>query len=431
MHVPCTSGCVTAVLAEVMTLVTNHPYFVNLVTMTILVAGILVGVQTDNTIMDETAIGRHPPADDEDDPKNACDPSGAGCGLLFWVEWGIMGIFILELVLKFLAAEFEPWRALYSHWNKFDLVVVAGSFLPGVGSLATMLRLLRLLRVLKLVKSLPQLAVIVDALIMGFSSIGFIGLILLVFFYFFAIVGVEFFGDNDPWHFGTLHVAMLTLFRVCTGEDWTDVMYINIYGCKRYGGAGLYDATYSGPRDAPYDCEQGRTSVFAACYFIIFFILGSLVLLSSFIGRITTAMEEAQYQQAQEKALAEKVAAFVAEKGLSDATADKYKNVFYTLDLDGGGTLSEDELLHALKNVGAKIEEDELHALMEQIDKDGNGEVDLLEWLMFIVMINEDKGLLRMGGGDGGGADDGVPESKQPELAEDAPPEAKPEPLEA
>ena len=87
----------------------------------------------------------------------------------------------------------------FDSWNVFDTIIVLGSWIMPIiggsmGSLLTMLRLLRLLRVLKLVKSLPQLAVIVDALIMGFSSIGFIGLILLVFFYFFAIVGVEFFG---------------------------------------------------------------------------------------------------------------------------------------------------------------------------------------------------------------------------------------------
>ena len=38
---------------------------------------------------------------------------------------------------------------------------------------------------------------------------------------------------NDPWHFGSLHVAMLSLFRASTLEDWTDLMYINILGCDR------------------------------------------------------------------------------------------------------------------------------------------------------------------------------------------------------
>jgi len=30
-------------------------------------------------------------------------------------------------------------------------------------------------------------------------------------------------------------MAINTLFRCATLEDWTDVMYINMYGCKDYG----------------------------------------------------------------------------------------------------------------------------------------------------------------------------------------------------
>ena len=59
-------------------------------------------------------------------------------------------------------------------------------------------------------------------------------LLLLLVFYLFAIGGIEFFRQNDPWHFGNVGLAMLTLFRMATLEDWTDVMYINIYGCDRY-----------------------------------------------------------------------------------------------------------------------------------------------------------------------------------------------------
>merc|ERR1711968_8752 len=103
-----------------------------------------------------------------------------------------------------------------------------------------MLRLLRLLRVLKLLKGLPELLVIVSALINGLASIGYIATILFMFFYLFGIGGMLFFGRNDPWHFGTLHISMITLFRCSTLEDWTDVMYTNIHGCQYYGyGGGL------------------------------------------------------------------------------------------------------------------------------------------------------------------------------------------------
>jgi hypothetical protein len=33
-------------------------------------------------------------------------------------------------------------------------------------------------------------------------------------------------------HFGSLHTTFVTLFRCATFEDWTDVMYIAMYGCQ-------------------------------------------------------------------------------------------------------------------------------------------------------------------------------------------------------
>ena len=39
---------------------------------------------------------------------------------------------------------------------------------------------------------------------------------------------------NDPAHFPDLHGTMVTLFRCATMEDWTDVMYVSMYGCNMY-----------------------------------------------------------------------------------------------------------------------------------------------------------------------------------------------------
>ena len=83
------------------------------------------------------------------------------------------------------------------------------------------------MRILKLVKKIPQLQMIISGLIGGLSSIGYIMLLLMLVFYLFGIMGFYAFGANDPWHFGTLHDALLTLFRMCTCEDWTDIMYVS------------------------------------------------------------------------------------------------------------------------------------------------------------------------------------------------------------
>ena len=114
----------------------------------------------------------------------------------------------------------------------------------GGGDFVVVLRLPRLLRVLKLGRALPQLQVIVSALIKGLSSIGYIAMLLFLIYYLYAIVGMFLFctpgACNDPWHFGSLHITMFTLFRCSTLEDWTDVMYINMYGCDVYGYKGNY-----------------------------------------------------------------------------------------------------------------------------------------------------------------------------------------------
>jgi hypothetical protein len=75
---------------------------------------------------------------------------------------------------------------------------------------------------------------IVMGLAGGLSSIVYIVILLLLVFYLYAIVGVMYFKTNDPWHFGTLHIAMVTLVRAATLEDWTEIMYVNIFGCQEY-----------------------------------------------------------------------------------------------------------------------------------------------------------------------------------------------------
>ena len=40
---------------------------------------------------------------------------------------------------------------------------------------------------------------------------------------------------------------MLTLFRCATLEDWTDVMYINMYGCHKYGYTGWMEPLCTEP----------------------------------------------------------------------------------------------------------------------------------------------------------------------------------------
>ena len=171
---------------------------------------------------------------------------------------------------------------------------------------------------------------------------------------------------------------MLTLFRVCTGEDWTDVMYINIYGCKRYG-YGRRCPLPSHPRDAPYEASRAG-HVFAACYFLIFIIIGALVLLTLFIGVITTAMEEAtQDEQDAAQELDEKVAEFHRREG--PLRRDRQE--------------VQERLLRARprrrrhESIGRQIDEGEISEMLQEIDESGDGEIDFAEFLQFMLNIKK------------------------------------------
>src|SRR5215208_7270894 len=56
-----------------------------------------------------------------------------------------LAVFVVELVIRFLAAVANPRRYLSSGWNVFDFVVVGAAFVPGLGTNSTLLRLARLL----------------------------------------------------------------------------------------------------------------------------------------------------------------------------------------------------------------------------------------------------------------------------------------------
>jgi hypothetical protein len=97
------------------------------------------------------------------------------------------------------------------------------------------------MRLLKLVGKVRQLQIIVMGLIRGLSSVSYILLLLLLIFYLYACIGVGAFRRNDPYEFGSLGVAMLTLFRHATLDSWSNSMYINWYGCDSmfYGVVGV------------------------------------------------------------------------------------------------------------------------------------------------------------------------------------------------
>jgi voltage-gated sodium channel len=301
--------------------------FNNFITLAILVASVMVG------------LGTEPKFDD--------------VAWMAQLESIILLVFVFECALKIVAQGARPLAYLNDPWNVFDLCIVLASVAPlvlTVGSFASIVkvfRLLRLLRIFKLAKQLKQLRIIVEALVKGFSSITYISLILFIFYYVFAIVAMLLFKVNDPHHFGNLHVSLLSLFRVATMDDWTDLMYINMFGCDQYG----YDAMET-------ECVAPEGWGYFSCvYFIVFVILGAQILLSLFIGVVTTAMAEAEVNAKRTEKLNQDTAAIVAQNGLSEADVTCVFALFNKLDIDREGTVSIGELEALIRILGHMSED--------------------------------------------------------------------------
>lgn len=145
--------------------------------------------------------------------------------LLIGLDFAVTLFFLAEILLRFMVCENRK-RFLADGWNLFDTLIVIGSLIP-VGNAEAILigRLLRVFRVLRLVSAVPELRSLINALLKAIPKMGYIALLMFIIFYIYAAVGSLFFAPINEELWGDVSIAMLTLFRVATFEDWTDVMY--------------------------------------------------------------------------------------------------------------------------------------------------------------------------------------------------------------
>lgn len=149
-------------------------------------------------------------------------------------------VFVLELIIKLAAAhQTRTFKAFFSDgWNLFDIFVVVGSFIPAVGPMGPILRVVRVLRVFRLVRSIPELRLIVTVLLRSIVSMKYIALLACVVFYIYAVIGVQLFGRVLD-EYRSLHEALFTLFRVLTGDNWTDLRYAIVKATENTDAAAL------------------------------------------------------------------------------------------------------------------------------------------------------------------------------------------------
>jgi voltage-gated sodium channel len=145
--------------------------------------------------------------------------------VLFALDYGVTLFFVIEILIR-MAAE-DRFRDFFKKgWNIFDFIIVVVSLIPlDDAQYALIARMLRLFRVMRLISFIPELRVLVSALITALPRMGYVALLMFIIFYLYAVIGNLLFSHINPNLWGDLGISLLTLFRVATFEDWTDVMY--------------------------------------------------------------------------------------------------------------------------------------------------------------------------------------------------------------
>lgn len=145
--------------------------------------------------------------------------------VLKFFDYAVTLFFLIEIMIR-MAAEERLRNFFRDGWNIFDFLIVTASLVPiDGGEMVLLARLLRIFRVLRLVSIIPELRMLMDALIKAIPRIGYVALLMFIIFYVYAAFGSFFFERINPVLWGDITIALLTLFRVATFEDWTDVMY--------------------------------------------------------------------------------------------------------------------------------------------------------------------------------------------------------------
>uniref|UniRef100_A0A3Q0T4L5 Voltage-dependent L-type calcium channel subunit alpha n=1 Tax=Amphilophus citrinellus TaxID=61819 RepID=A0A3Q0T4L5_AMPCI len=209
----------------------------------------------------------------------------------------LLVLFVIEMFVKMYAL--GPRAYFMSLFNRFDFFVVLCGILEMImlsaGAVAplgfSVLRCIRLLRILKVTKYWKSLSNLVASLLNSVRSIASLLLLLFLFIVIFSLLGMQVFGgkfnfsDHRPRrsNFDNFPQALISVFQILTGEDWTSIMY---NGIMAYGGPVI-------------------PGILVSIYFIILFVCGNYILLNVFLAIAVDNLAEAESLTSAQKEKAE------------------------------------------------------------------------------------------------------------------------------
>ena len=381
--------------------INQSTWFAVLIPAMIFVVAIMIGIDTNTALYCEREELRYP---DQDAPATCKDTAATT------IVGGIgQVVFTFEAGVKILA-EGENCMHYFTDkqngsWNCLDFFIVCVGFIEYSPLYflfeafpVVILRLLRLLRVFRLAKAFPRLRSIVEALMSGFSVVGWICVLIIMFNYIVSCMMMIFFRDSDPFHFGNIGRAMFSIMRMSTLDSWDIILNLSLFGCDNFPGYPLAE----GAR-----CNNSVASGWLALpLFFIVIIFGAYVLPTVLIGIVAISFDEAsRASQAQEDAK-EGMDNVIAQASLDlpeffDPTRlSCIEAVFSRMDVDGKQSLDANEIelfyrycFQSLFDV--ELSPDQMTALFQIMDVDGDTSLGFSEFVMFTVAVKQVEGMCR------------------------------------
>ncbi|XP_070765049.1 voltage-dependent T-type calcium channel subunit alpha-1I-like [Enoplosus armatus] len=210
-------------------------------------------------------------------------------------------ILIIEVLLKLVA--FGLLRFIKISWNLLDLAVALVSIVSIVFNEIKMadaipinpsiLRVCRVLRLAQVLKA-EKIRVLLKTVIKTLSQVGNICLLFTFFFFIYAALGVELFGKlectidhpclglNRHSNFRHFGMALLTLYQVCTGDNWSAIMKDTLRECR--------------PEDD--HCLSYLYWVSPIC-FTTFVVMAQFVLVNLVVAAIMQALEDSNEEESE------------------------------------------------------------------------------------------------------------------------------------
>lgn len=228
--------------------------------------------------------------------------------VLEWVNQFLSLVFTIEFVIKLIGFGLDYFKSM---WNLVDLFVCLMSWLDfglgvlfeaGLNPAVKIVRTFRVVRIMKLVRRFKELQRILMTFIEAIPALINVGGLLFLFIYLYSVIGVNFFSMiklqtslNKNANFQTFGTAMLTLFRISTGEGWNDIME----DCAREKSIEFlcYDQNFEQrQKDGIQGCGSHIISYF---FFMSFMIFVTFIMLNLFIAIILEGFQKQLTEEAQ------------------------------------------------------------------------------------------------------------------------------------